>query len=482
MTVDTTYDVVVIGGGPAGLAAAVQAHRENGARVLVIERNDSLGGILPQCIHNGFGAINFGTDLPGPEYAWRYEEELRKLPVDVLLDTMVVDLTDNLDVYAMNSTDGYLHFRPRAIVLAMGCRERTRAQIRLPGTRAAGIYTAGTVQRLVNIEGYMPGNRVVILGSGDIGMIMARRLTIEGAEVLSVLELLPFLTGLRRNYVQCLQDYGIPLHLSTTVKTIHGEKRVEGIETVKVDETLNQIPGTEEEIACDTLLLSVGLIPENELSLKAGVLLDDRTNGPVVDSDMATNVPGIFAAGNVTAIYDLVDYVSKAGEVAGISAARYAAAGAGSVTGATPRGDTAPRGGEGRTVHITPGEHVGVVIPQTLHLDDLDDREAYILMRPKTLLEQLVTVSLTAADAPTTDKSDTGVTHPGTDRSSSDTDVTRPGTDTAPGSTAPRAVMSFREQYARPAEMIIRKLKPRDIEKLREAASDGITELVASIQ
>jgi len=474
MTVDTTYDVVVIGGGPAGLAAAIEAHRENGARVLVIERNDSLGGILPQCIHNGFGAINFGSDLPGPEYAWRYEEELRKLPIDVLLDTMVVDLTGDLDVYAMNSTDGYLHFRPRAIVLAMGCRERTRAQIRLPGTRAAGIYTAGTVQRLVNIEGYMPGNRVVILGSGDIGMIMARRLTIEGAEVLSVLELLPFLTGLRRNYVQCLQDYGIPLHLSTTVKTIHGEKRVEGIETVKVDDKLNQIPGTEEEIACDTLLLSVGLIPENELSMKAGVVLDERTNGPIVDSDMATNVPGIFAAGNVTAIYDLVDYVSKAGEVAGRSAARYATAAVGSVTGsaagAAPRDDAASHRGDERTIHITPGEHVGVVIPQTLHIDDLDDRDVYILMRPKALLEQLVKVSLTASDTPAAD------TAPGA------ASGTTPASDTPAADTkAPREVMSFREQYARPAEMIIRKLKPRDIEKLREAATDGITELVASI-
>ncbi|MFW5642742.1 MAG: NAD(P)/FAD-dependent oxidoreductase [Alkalispirochaeta sp.] len=476
MTVDTTYDVVVIGGGPAGLAAAIEAHREKGARVLVIERNDSLGGILPQCIHNGFGAINFGKDLPGPEYAWRYEEELAKLPVDVLLDTMVVDLTGDLDVYAMNSTDGYLHFRPRAIVLAMGCRERTRAQIRLPGTRAAGIYTAGTVQRLVNIEGYMPGNRVVILGSGDIGMIMARRLTIEGAEVISVLELLPFLTGLRRNYVQCLQDYGIPLHLSTTVKTIHGEKRVEGIETIQVDEQLNQIPGTEEEIACDTLLLSVGLIPENELSLKAGVALDDRTNGPIVDSDMATNVPGIFAAGNVTAIYDLVDYVSKAGEVAGRSAARYAASRdtAPHRPAATPAAPL-PSGDGGRTVHITPGDHVGVVIPQYLHLDDLDDRDVYIVMRPRTLLEQLVKVSLTAATPPAAESS--GGESP--DAGSPDAN---PDGDTAAGvGAAPREVMSFREQYARPAEMIIRKLKPRDIEKLRDAASDGITELVASI-
>jgi pyruvate/2-oxoglutarate dehydrogenase complex dihydrolipoamide dehydrogenase (E3) component len=273
----------------------------------------------------------------------------------------------------------------------------------------------------------MPGNEIVILGSGDIGMIMARRLTIEGSRVLGVMELLPFLTGLRRNYVQCLQDYDIPLHLSTTVNRIFGDRRVEGIETVKVDENLNAVPGTEETITCDTLVLSVGLIPENELSRKAGVQIDVRTNGPIVDSDMATNVPGIFAAGNVTAIYDLVDYVSKAGEVAGRSAARYVKAQAG-----------APHEGA-RAVRLKPGANVGSIIPQQLYLDNLDDGEVYLSMRPNALLERMVTVELGDGE---------------------------------------QEVIRFREQYARPAEMIIRKLKARDIQKLR---AGNATELVANI-
>ncbi|MFP4302349.1 MAG: NAD(P)/FAD-dependent oxidoreductase [Alkalispirochaetaceae bacterium] len=419
------YDVIVIGGGPAGMAAAIKAYEENRGRVLVIERNDALGGILPQCIHNGFGAVNFDRDYPGPQYSQKYEEVLRSYDIDVLLDTMVMDLTAEKDVYAMNSTDGYLHFQAKAIVLAMGCRERTRAQIRLPGTRAAGIYTAGTAQRLVNIEGFMPGHKVVILGSGDIGMIMARRLTVEGAKVLAVLELLPFITGLRRNYVQCLLDYDIPLHLSTTVNKIMGEDRVEAIETIQVDEQLNPIEGTEETIECDTLVLSVGLIPENELSRKAGIEIDRRTNGPIVDSHMMTNVPGIYAAGNVTSIYDLVDYVSQAGEVAGRNAARYAE---------SREHDTQPG------IEIKPGANVGNVIPQKIRLNGEKEGDIFITLRPNSLLERMVKVELKNGD---------------------------------------ETVVSFREQYARPAEMMVHRLKAKEIARLRELREGELTAVIS---
>ncbi len=304
------------------MAAALSAHL-NGAKVLILERNESLGGILPQCIHNGFGSILFKKDLPGPTYAARYEQRVRESDITVMTDTMVMNLTPGRRVYATNSKLGYLDFQAGAVVLAMGCRERTRAQIRIPGARPAGVFTAGMVQRMVNIEGFMPGRRFVILGSGDIGMIMARRLTLEGAKVVKVLELMPYLTGLRRNYVQCLQDFNIPLALSTTVSRIVGRERVEAVETVRV-EGFQPIKGTEERIECDSLLLSVGLIPENELSREAGVELDVLTGGPLVDEGMATTQSGIFAAGNVVTIHDLVDWVSMGGERAGQSAARFA--------------------------------------------------------------------------------------------------------------------------------------------------------------
>jgi NADPH-dependent 2,4-dienoyl-CoA reductase/sulfur reductase-like enzyme len=322
-TMKADYDVVVIGSGPGGLAAAIAAKKNGADSVLIIERDIELGGILLQCIHNGFGVEIFNEDLPGPSYAQRFIEQALSLDIDVLVNTMVIDVTPDLHIYATSTQFGFMLLESRSIILAMGCRERTRAQIRLPGCRPAGVYTAGTAQRWVNVEGYMPGQNIVILGSGDIGMIMARRLTFEGAKVSRVLEVMPYLTGLSRNYVQCLLDYDIPLQLRHTVKRIIGRNRVQAVEAVAVDDNWQPIPGTEEVIPCDTLLLSVGLIPENELSLKAGIALDPVTGGPYVDDGFQTNVPGFFAAGNVVHVYDLVDWVTEAGFVAGKRAAQY---------------------------------------------------------------------------------------------------------------------------------------------------------------
>lgn len=320
------YDVVVIGGGPAGLAAALKA-REKVEKVAVLERNDELGGILNQCIHSGFGLHVFKEELTGPEYAQRYVDMVAETDISCYLNTMVLDVTEDKHVVAM-SEDGMLVFEAGAIVLAMGCRERTRGQIRIPGTRPAGVFTAGLAQRYVNLENFKPGSRVVILGSGDIGLIMARRLTLEGIKVVGVYELMPYANGLYRNIKNCLDDFGIPLHLSTTVTKIVGSKRVQAVEVSAVDENLKPIPGTEEIIPCDTVLLSIGLIPENELSKKAGIELNPVTNGPKVDNALETSVKGIFACGNVLHVHDLVDQVTKEAEDAGTYAAEYATEGA----------------------------------------------------------------------------------------------------------------------------------------------------------
>lgn len=348
------YDVIVIGGGPGGMAAACAACGGGASSVLLIERDREVGGILNQCIHSGFGLHHFKEELTGPEYAGRFAAMLKETEAEVLTDTMVLEVTADRRVKCLNSRDGYREYSAGAIVLAMGCRERTRGAIAIPGDRPAGVMTAGTAQRYVNMEGYMPGRRIVILGSGDIGLIMARRMTLEGAKVLACVELCPYSNGLTRNIVQCLEDYGIPLYLSHTITGIVGRKRVEKVVISKVD-GFTPIPGTEFEIECDTVLLSVGLIPENELTRRAEIPIDRRTNGPAVYENMQTMCEGIFACGNVVHVHDLVDFVTAESMKAGAAAAAYALG----------------RRATGRTLDIIPGEGVNYTVPQKLRPDNV---------------------------------------------------------------------------------------------------------------
>ena len=360
----SNIDLLIVGSGPAGLAAAIRAKEAGVDNIAIAERAEYPGGLLHQCIHNGFGLHYFEEDLTGPEYAYRFIKKAREVKIELWLGTMVLNMSSDRKVTLASAKDGVRVLQPKAIILAMGCRERTRQQLMIPGTRCAGVLTAGTAQRYINIDGLVPGREVVILGSGDIGMIMARRLTLEGADVKAVVEILPYVGGLIRNEVQCIHDFDIPLLLQHTVTNIHGTKRVEAVTITKVDENAQPVAGTERVISCDTVLLSVGLIPENELSITAGIDLDPVTGGPIVDHTMETCVPGIFAGGNVVHVHDLVDNVTSEAETAGVNAAEYI---------------MDRRKAAARKLPVRAGKNIRYVVPHTIAAD----RDVSLYMRVK---------------------------------------------------------------------------------------------------